>query len=741
MLKSLKMSSVASFDSEGINIQNLNKVNFIYGTNGTGKSTISHFFNDTENIKYSNCVKTWVNNVELDSLVYNKKFREENFGNGKIKGIFTLGKATKEEKELIDTKLAEAKEAKEEYHSKKEAYDRKVDEREGMIDSFKDHVAWNKIYKKYETNFKEAFKGCMQKKSFRDRLLVEYNYNNADAKPFDILKENAETVFGKRPETILPIQEIEFSRNNLIETDVIWQTKIIGKADVDIAKLIQRLNINDWVSEGKNYIQEGDAICPFCQQKTITEGFKKQLDRYFDKTFLESTQKAKQLKDEYVRLSDNTVNILDAIERAEKINENSKLDIDKFSANFKTLVSQLSSNKELLNSKEREPSRSVALVSTKEQMEIISKLIRDANKKIKTHNYIVDNYNNKRRELIKCIWKYIIEEHKSDISLYKKQLNGVQKGIDNLQVLYERKEEEFQRLEVEAKELGKNLTSIEPTINEINNILKFYGFLNFEIVPSQERNFYQIKREDGSLAESTLSEGEITFITFLYYLQLAKGALDRNKISEERILIIDDPISSLDSNVLFIISTLIKNIIKDIRNDIGTVKQLLLLTHNVYFHKEVSFIDGRSKECKNTCYWILKKHVKFSHIQFFDKKNPIKTSYCLLWEELKERRKSSLLTIQNIMRRIIENYFKILGKYSDDNIVQVFKTKEEQEICRSLIAWINDGSHSLNDDLYIEHQDVTIEKYMNVFHAIFVATKHEEHYNMMMGIEDVEDHD
>jgi wobble nucleotide-excising tRNase len=85
------------------------------------------------------------------------------------------------------------------------------------------------------------------------------------------------------------------------------------------------------------------------------------------------------------------------------------------------------------------------------------------------------------------------------------------------------------------------------------------------------RGFYQIQREDRSIAEETLSEGEITFITFLYYLQLAKGGTSEENVTEERVLIIDDPISSLDSNVLFIVSTLIKEILKDVKLDKGNM--------------------------------------------------------------------------------------------------------------------------------------------------------------------------
>jgi wobble nucleotide-excising tRNase len=114
--------------------------------------------------------------------------------------------------------------------------------------------------------------------------------------------------------------------------------------------------------------------------------------------------------------------------------------------------------------------------------------------------------------------------------------------------------------------------------------------------------------------------------------------------------------------------------------------------------------------------------------------NPIQSSYELLWQELKSEEVKSSLTVQNIMRRIIENYFKLLGKLGDDELILKFPTKEEQEMCRSLISWINDGSHSINDDLFIELQDRTVEMYKKVFKDIFILTNHEGHYNMMMNL-------
>ena len=198
---------------------------------------------------------------------------------------------------------------------------------------------------------------------------------------------------------------------------------------------------------------------------------------------------------------------------------------------------------------------------------------------------------------------------------------------------------------------------------------------------------------------------------------------------------IDDPISSLDSNILYVVSTLIKSILKEVRESRGNILQVILLTHNVFFHKEVSFIDGRNPNRSDTNYWILRKKAKVTSIQKFGQDNPIHSSYELLWKDLRDE--NSLVSVQNNMRRIIENYFKILGKLRDDKIVNKFETKEEQDICKSLISWINDGSHSINDDLYIEYQDNTIDNYKVVFKAIFEKTNHIEHYRMMMQEDEV----
>ncbi|TFZ63031.1 AAA family ATPase [Photobacterium damselae subsp. piscicida] len=341
---------------------------------------------------------------------------------------------------------------------------------------------------------------------------------------------------------------------------------------------------------------------------------------------------------------------------------------------------------------------------------------------------MVNDFNKEQLDYYLEVWAFITQELSTNISNYIKRIAGLEKAIDGINRVITSQQEQETVLREELKELSKNTTSVQPTVDEINRML------NFKIVPSRDNaNNYSLQRENGELALDTLSEGEVTFITFLYFIQLAKGGTTRENVVGDRILVIDDPISSLDSNILFIVSTIIKNIINDVK-DGSHIKQLLLFTHNVYFHKEASFQGGRSNGCNKTNYWILRKKNNITNIQAYGQNNPIESSYELLWKEISEPEKLSLTTIQNTMRRILENYFKILGRYSDNDIIEKFTNNEEKQMCKSLLYWINDGSHCIPDDLFIENQDQSMEGYLHIFKKVFEYSGHIAHYNMMMGI-------
>ena len=735
MINSLLIKSFACFNDEGIQIENLKKINFLYGSNASGKTTISNFIHDPSDEKYSDCTIEWEGYQPISALVYNRNFRNRNFGKDDIDGVFTLGEATKEEIEIINNKEDELEDLRLDGKEKREKKEGLEKQQAEEIERFRE-AAWSNYYKKYEDPFKEAFRGFLSKQSFYEKLLLDKENNDSVLRSFEELKKKATTIFGEPPQELPTLDLIEYSRLLELETEVIWAQKVVGKADVDIASLIQRLNINDWVNEGRKYMQDND-VCPFCQQQTISIDFRAKLEGYFDDAYTTSLKKINSLSEEYLSICEHLFNQLDGIEIREKDNKKSKLNVDEFTALLKTLRSKFNTNKERLGSKIKEPSRSIDLDSLNEQLKEIQSLLEESNRLISEHNQIVSNFNDEKKKLIGEVWRLVINEGETEIEVHVKKISGLRKSIETATSNLSKAINDYKELKKEIVELNKNVTSIQPTVDEINRTLASYGFTSFSIVPSAiDSNKYQIQRENGELAQSTLSEGEITFITFLYFLQRAKGGLTEESVNDERVLIVDDPISSLDSNVLFVVSTLIKEIIKNIREGTGVIKQILIMTHNVYFHKEVSYISGRSQIRNNTNFWMLRKKNKTTTVQSYGMENPISTSYELLWKELIEREKNSGIAIQNIMRRIIENYFKILGKYGDDELVLMFEKSEDQEICRSLISWINDGSHSIAEDLYIEVPDDIIDRYFEVFRQIFIKTDHIGHYNMMMRTEE-----
>jgi len=124
---------------------------------------------------------------------------------------------------------------------------------------------------------------------------------------------------------------------------------------------------------------------------------------------------------------------------------------------------------------------------------------------------------------------------------------------------------------------------------------------------------------------------------------------------------------------------------------------------------------------KEETFWVIRKRGLLSEIEKCQS-NPIKTSYELLWSELRRSDRSNS-TIQNTLRRILESYFKILGGLDLDQLTGMFDGKEKM-ICRSLCSWVHAGSHYAYDDFYVSIDDSMVETYLEVFKAIFEKSGH-----------------
>ncbi|RFB09689.1 hypothetical protein DZB84_23715 [Bacillus sp. HNG] len=723
MIGKIRIKEVASYDSTGIEV-NLGKINYIYGSNGTGKTTISELLRNRGREKFSSCSIEWKPGVsDFDMFVYNRNFVQENFNvRNDIKGIFTLGKESTEILALIDQKKQDAEKHQERIGKLKENIEQKAGEVENLHAKFINEC-WD-LKQKYDEVFEDAFTGVRNnKKKFMERCLDEATNNNNDIHTYDDLIKRVESVFKNSREKVETIPKIYYESS--VEQQSIFQTRIIGKKDIDIARLITQLNISDWVQQGHKHIGDKDSICPFCQQELPVD-FKEKMDEYFDETYTEQIQILSSAIEKYKK---ETSSFLERYRFliAEDIPFINK---EKVASQFEIMNSTYKENIQLLEKKGNEPSRSVELSSIISCVEEIKSEVAQANSQISELNRVIDNIKVEKTSLVKDIWRFIVEENKSNNDYYISNLRKQNSAIDGMEKGIVQQGGYKKALEDEAIELQNQLTSILPSINEINLLLKSFGFTNFQLAESDEQGNYKIVRENGEDANETLSEGEKTFITFLYFYQLINGSNDQDKVNTARVVAIDDPISSLDSNILFMVSNLINNLKKKVRSNDPNFKQLIILTHNVYFHKEISFNkDHGSKMLNDETFWILRKTDNTSQITKYEE-NPIKNSYELLWKELKENPNS--ITTPNIMRRILENYFKFFGNIDVNKIIEEFPD-EDKVVCNSLLSWANDGSHHVNDDLYVDSNQEQNTIYFEVFKKIFIISNHEAHFNMMMG--------
>ena len=735
VIKTIKLKNCATYLSEGTSIENCQKINFFYGPNGSGKSTISNFLQDPTDLLYRECIIEWENDTAVDIMVYNRRFRERNFKEN-IAGVFTLGQATIEDIRALEEMKEQRAKKNEDYTTRGNTLQKKLQEEIAYKATFRDTV-WERILKPNEADFQEAFSGFRNNKErFRDEVLRRYQISHSSTETRDALLVRAKTLFARKPEKC-PI--IPFVLDNIveqiaeIETAAIWSKVIVGNRDLPIGRLIEVLDNADWVSQGRKHLRE-DGICPFCQKQTITDELKNQLDAFFSGEYEQDVSLIKQFIGQYSSYTDELLSRIKTLRTSLGSYPAAGIEASKIDPIIELLNGYFSKNKAEMLIKEKEPGRIISLTETAATTSSMKQLVINGNAAVTKHNEMVDNYTSEKDTLVADIWVFLMDENEAliagylnDIETFTKAKKGIQKGIDVCK-------QQLDDLDGKIVEAGKNITSVQPTVDEINRSLKSYGFTNFKIVPSPAQpNAYQIQRMDGTLATNTLSEGEETFISFLYFLQFAKGSIDVAKVSNRKVLVLDDPICSLDSTVLYIVSSLVKGLIKDVREGNSDVEQIFILTHNVFFHKETAFIDRRTEVCNDIHFWIISKDNNISTIKAYERNNPIKTSYELLWEELKSNTNASLITTQNIMRRILENYFSILGKTKDDTIVDSFSTIEEKMICRSLLSWINDSSHTIPDDLYIDSYTDSIDRYKQIFKEVFFKMGHEAHYKMMMG--------
>lgn len=717
-------------------------INFFFGKNGCGKSTIARHIQSLS--------KTSSDVANYEIMLYDQKFIDANIGeDNKLPGVFTLSETNINIQKEIDALNKE----------EAELFDRNWDllqhppispanNKKEIADS-----CW-KACSFCREHFPNTLTGTRNNTiKFFDKLL-ETTPEHCD---INLLESQYDIAFGENATVYPDLREIPpIKVEDYLGFDLLSQ-QIISSSDTPFASFIQAIGATDWVKHGHDaFSKNSNGYCPYCHQK-LPDDFEQQIVSCFNEIYIESITKLISLQKKYIENTEELINCL----TSNCNNSFQSIDFTLYKEKSDKLEKLIRLNQRYISDKLKTPSTPIQLEDLSLIISELNELAEKINSAIHKNNEIVNAKKEAQSNIKNMVWRHMASITKEKIDKYNKEVAE----FDNLLNQFNEERASIAKVEEEIKKqksiLNSQFSNVDSAMDSINKELINSGFQGFHLGKDESKPFrYKIIRDDGSPARQ-LSEGERNFIAFLYFYNKVKG---RDKIDsdfKDRIIVIDDPVSSMDSSAIFAISSIIRELTSICYNNGDAsaankpryIKQMFILTHNAFFFKEVSYNLIKQFHCVN--FYHIQKSRNVSKIKLCIHKDinseapaveknysPIKDAYSTLWKEYKEVTSSPVLI--KTAREILEYYFiqlsghegqslanRIREKYSerDSTIIQ---NTESLHTVNSLLRYIGNYGIRTNDGFdYIEDTDDT-DKIRNAFELIFKIMEQDQHYKLMM---------
>lgn len=343
-IQTITLRNIASYDASGISLNNLKKLNFFVGFNGTGKSTIAKFLHNTalpaaeQSITFQDCLCSGFVPTNERILVYDESFKKENFiDSDKLKGVFSLNKANA----AIDTQIANYESELNKLEQELQGLSTSRQDAERKINSSRKRIV-EKCF-----DLRNKFRGFV-----KERLQYggskENHYNHVASKLNGALMS---VTFDAIESEYQKLYEKDLVKIDKIVDDVLWRSiidaedrlnsilgkVIVGHDSVDVSGLIQKLNMSSWVAVGRAFLDKSDGVCPFCQQPLVDrDGLINKLNEFFDESYNKSLQELEESSREYMEKIGNLKN------RLKRLSDTGAADVYKsLSEGEKTFISFL----------------------------------------------------------------------------------------------------------------------------------------------------------------------------------------------------------------------------------------------------------------------------------------------------------------------------------------------------------------------------------------------------------------
>lgn len=557
MINKITISGVASYKNEAT-LETDKNINLIYGINGSGKSTFSEYLRKRTDAEYTECsIEPVINDDEEEIFVYNENYVEEVFYNSDYqRGVFSLSKENVDAHKKIDSantilqKLyIENQKLKDEKKTEELAYKSTKSRYIDLIWKIKT------LYTGGDRVLDFCFTGLKgSKETLFHHVISVKLLPNAPTEDIDQIKKEIIQLNQYKGTVIPKIPEFNFIAQS-IENQHLFEEVITGNPNSRVAKLIDKLHNSDWVKAGLEL--DSPEICPFCQRPYGNDNIISELKSYFNKDYENALDEIKIMRDRYKRAFEQ-LPVIDIFSQIDFLS-----DLKKDYNNTCTLLKNtIESNIRKIDEKYKNPSVIIKLDSTIEYLNKINEIINSANEAIDIFNKKILSVDIEIEELKQRFWSKIRYDYNQSIIEFNNQTKDFDKKTNkiNEQVKSLTSQIEKQRKIIATEQ--NNIINIDASISHINGMLVDMGITDFKIDKYGEDGLYRIIRgDDDTPVFKTLSEGERTIISILYFLEACQGVLNKELSPKKRIIVIDDPISSLSNLYIFNIGRILRSIL------------------------------------------------------------------------------------------------------------------------------------------------------------------------------------
>ncbi|MFO9571020.1 AAA family ATPase [Legionella pneumophila serogroup 1] len=743
MINSILIHAPETSYKEPVEITGLKKFNLFYGINGAGKTVLSQYLEKFNN-PGTEYIGSQINyDIEPDIFVYNQDFIQENFWNNKyLRGIFTLGKSNVEAETAIEQARLEIEkllgnDEENAYSINKKSCENKrktLEHKQLQLKKELENTIWACKIKYENTQFSRFMKGLMgSKDKFCDYITdIEYHHKDHELPNNKRLERLEKELNQLNTHNSEKKESVETLSNNLFdyESDPIFGKSIVGSQNSYLKDLIEELNNEDWLIQGiSNYLNKS-RNCPFCTQPIQNE-LREKLNSHIDSTYQRNIERLEAIQQAYVKEKNETEKLLNDLKHITSFADNNE-----FIALTEELTTRLENNLILITNKIKEPSQTVNLHDNARLIEQINNIISFENENIRILNEKITNKERSIEEIKIKFWQLIRENYEPAISAYHQHKKDIEQDIEQNDRDLKKISNQINTKNELINEKQKETKNIEEAVNNINKQLKNFGIESFSIKKYNENQdndpLYFISREGKNEDQNpfhTLSEGEKTLITFLYFVERTNGLEDTQEVKElkNRVIVIDDPISSLSFNFIFDIAVLIKE--KYLHKN-TKFSQIFILTHHLYFLHEL-FGNTRDELPKD---FSLHRIIKGSHSIIKPiKRSEIKNNYECYWQVIKDVKAGTAnpIVLPNAMRNILEHYFSFIhSKHKLIELIDELAESEKELSFKSFHRYVDRSSHSDAVNI-VDSNDIDVDKYLAYFEKIFVKAGFMEHFNAM----------